>query len=34
MLLAVGAYSVHEHTKLSAQFSGWWQRSRGAIPEN
>jgi ribose transport system ATP-binding protein len=27
MLLAVGAYSVHEHTNLSAQFSGWWQKS-------
>jgi ribose transport system ATP-binding protein len=27
MLLAVGAYSVHEHTNLSAQFSGWLQRN-------
>ncbi|MBV9490043.1 MAG: ATP-binding cassette domain-containing protein [Verrucomicrobia bacterium] len=27
MLLAVAAYSVHEHTNLSAQFSGWLQRN-------
>ena len=32
MLLAVGAYSVHEHTNLSAQFSGWWQKSRRRHP--
>jgi ribose transport system ATP-binding protein len=27
MLFAVGAYSVYEHTNLSAQFSGWLQRN-------
>ena len=27
MLLAVGAYSVHEQTKLSAQLSAWLQRN-------
>jgi ribose transport system ATP-binding protein len=34
MLLAVGAYSVHEHTNLSAQFSGWWQRVCGVIHDD
>jgi ribose transport system ATP-binding protein len=27
MLLAVGAYSVHEHTNLSAQLNAWLQRN-------
>jgi ribose transport system ATP-binding protein len=27
MLLAVGAYSVHEHTDLSAQFNAWLRRN-------
>ena len=27
MLLAVGAYSVHEHTNVSAQLTDWLQRS-------
>jgi ribose/xylose/arabinose/galactoside ABC-type transport system permease subunit len=32
MLLAVAAYSVHEHTNLSAQLSGWRQRSLRRYP--
>jgi hypothetical protein len=27
MLLAVGAYSVYEHTNLNAQVSDWLQRN-------